>query len=162
MTNESIFRKLYANESLIMACLEIYQKLLSLVTFLRVYSNSKEISYLPWQNTYPNLKTTCHIKLKFFLQTKLRELTPCKISHICHCAFKVIELQYIALFVVIVSVIVPLFNFSQYFFSRLFCPVEKCGVTPHCLYCESLVDFKNFFKQTNPFQNIYSWPNNLI
>ena len=26
-----------------------------------------------WQNTYPNLKTTCHIKLKFFLWTKLLE-----------------------------------------------------------------------------------------
>ena len=26
--------------------------------------------YLPRQNTYPNLKTTCHIKLKFFLWTK--------------------------------------------------------------------------------------------
>ena len=29
--------------------------------------------YLPRQNTYPNLKTTCHIKLKFFLWTKLLE-----------------------------------------------------------------------------------------
>ena len=35
--------------------------------------NSKEVSYLPWQNTYPNLKTSCHIKLKFFLWTKLLE-----------------------------------------------------------------------------------------
>ena len=26
-----------------------------------------------WQNMYPNLKTTCHIKLKFFLWTKLLE-----------------------------------------------------------------------------------------
>ena len=56
-----------------MACLQIYQKLLLLVTFPRVHSNSKDVSYLPWQNTYPNLKTTCHIKLKFFLWTKLLE-----------------------------------------------------------------------------------------
>ena len=42
-------------------------------TFFRVHSNSKEVSYLSWQNTYPNLKTTCHIKLKFFLWTKLLE-----------------------------------------------------------------------------------------
>ena len=34
--------------------------------FSRVHSKSKEVSYLSWQNTYPNLKTTCHIKLKFF------------------------------------------------------------------------------------------------
>ena len=54
-----------------MACLQLYRKLLSLVTFLRVHSNSNEISYFPCQNTYPNLKTTCHIKLKFFLWTKL-------------------------------------------------------------------------------------------
>ena len=59
--------------SLIMACLQIYRELLSLVTFLRVHSNSKEVSYLSWQNTYPNLKTTCHIKLKFFFWTKLLE-----------------------------------------------------------------------------------------
>ena len=32
--------------------------------------NSKEVSYLPWQNKYPNLKTTYHIKSKFFLCTK--------------------------------------------------------------------------------------------
>ena len=29
--------------------------------------------YLSWQNMYPNIKTTCHIKLKFFLWTKLPE-----------------------------------------------------------------------------------------
>ena len=32
--------------SLIMACLQIYRELLSLATFLRVHSNSKEVSYL--------------------------------------------------------------------------------------------------------------------
>ena len=47
--------------------------LYSLPTFIRVYSNSKEVSYLSWQNTYPNLKYTCHIKLTFFLWTKLLE-----------------------------------------------------------------------------------------
>ena len=54
-----------------MACLQIYQELLSLATFLRVHSNSEEVSYLSWQKRHPNLKTTCHIKLKFFLWTKL-------------------------------------------------------------------------------------------
>ena len=39
--------------------------------FLRVHSNSKEVSYLPWQNKYPNLKTTYHIKPHFFLWTNL-------------------------------------------------------------------------------------------
>ena len=39
----------------------------------RVHSNSKEGSYLSWQNTYRNSKTTCDIKLKFFLWTKLPE-----------------------------------------------------------------------------------------
>ena len=56
-----------------MACLQIYQESLSLTTFLRVHSNSKDVSYLYRQNTYPNLKITCHIKLKFFLWTKLLE-----------------------------------------------------------------------------------------
>ena len=87
---KSIFQKLQANESLIIACLQIYRELLSLMTFLRVHSNSKEVSYLPWQNTYPNLKTTCHIKLNFlFWNWTHRKLNPWKISHICHCAFNV-------------------------------------------------------------------------
>ena len=56
-----------------MACLQIYRELLSLSTFHRVHSNSEEVSYLFWENTYPNLKTTRHIKLKFFLWTKVLE-----------------------------------------------------------------------------------------
>ena len=68
---KNIFCKLQANESLIMASLQIYRELLSLATFLRVHSNSNEVSYLSWQNMYPNLKTTSHIKIKFFLWTKL-------------------------------------------------------------------------------------------
>ena len=50
-----------------MACLQIYRELLYLTNFQRVHSNSKEVSYLSLQNAYPNLKTTCHIKLKFLL-----------------------------------------------------------------------------------------------
>ena len=56
-----------------MACLQICRELLLLAIFLRVHSNSKEVTYFPWQNTYPNLKTTCQIKLKFFLWTELLE-----------------------------------------------------------------------------------------
>ena len=56
-----------------LACLQIYRELLSLVTFFRVHSISEKISYLSWQNTYPNLKTSCYIKLKFLLRTKLQE-----------------------------------------------------------------------------------------
>ena len=41
--------------------------------FSQFHSNSREVSYLPRQNTYPNLKSTCHMKLKFFLWTKLLE-----------------------------------------------------------------------------------------
>ena len=68
---KNIFQKLSANESLIMACLQIYRELLLLATFLRVYSNSQEVSYLSWQNGYRNLKTNCHIKLKLFSWAKL-------------------------------------------------------------------------------------------
>ena len=56
-----------------MACSQIYRQLLSLTTFLRVHSNSKEVSYPFDKMRTPNLKTTCHIKLKFFLWTKLLE-----------------------------------------------------------------------------------------
>ena len=56
-----------------MAYLQIHRELLSVTTFLRVHSNSEEVSCLFWQNTYANLKTTCRIKLKFFLWTNLLE-----------------------------------------------------------------------------------------
>ena len=56
-----------------MTWLQIQRELLSLATFLRVHYNPKEVSYLSWQNTYPNLKTSCHIKLKCFMGTKLTE-----------------------------------------------------------------------------------------
>ena len=36
-------------------------------------SNSEEVPYLSWQNTYPSLKATCLIMLKFSLWTKLLE-----------------------------------------------------------------------------------------
>ena len=72
-----------------MACLQIYREWLSFTTFLWVHSDSKVVCYLSWQNTYPNLKTNCHIKLKkFFLKSTPRKLTPCKISHVCRCAFE--------------------------------------------------------------------------
>ena len=61
------------SKSLIMACIQNYRELVSLATFLRVHPNSKEVSYLSWQNLYPYLKTTCHIKLKIFLWTQLLE-----------------------------------------------------------------------------------------
>ena len=70
---KNFFRKLWANESLIMAWLQIYRELLSLATFLGVHSNSKGVSYLSWQNKYPSLKTASHIKLIFFLWAKLLE-----------------------------------------------------------------------------------------
>ena len=73
LTNEKHFPKTISQWEFDCAGLQIYRELLSLATFLRVHSNSKEVSYLSWQNTYPNLKTTYHIKLKFFLWTKLLE-----------------------------------------------------------------------------------------
>ena len=57
--------------------LQIYQVFLSVATFIRVCSNSKEVSYLSYQNTHPNLKTTCYNVLnKHFLENETpRELT---------------------------------------------------------------------------------------
>ena len=56
-----------------MACLQNLPRIIAAGEFSPSSSNSKEVSYLSWQNTTPNLKTTCHIKLKFFLWTKLLE-----------------------------------------------------------------------------------------
>ena len=73
MTNEKYFPKTISQWEFVMTCLQTHQELLSLTTFLQVHSNSKEVSYLSWQNIYPNSKNTCHIKLKCFLRTKLLE-----------------------------------------------------------------------------------------
>ena len=61
---KNIFRKLWANESLIMACLQIYQELLSLAIFLQVYIQTKI--------RYPTSLDKIRI-LTFFLWTKLLE-----------------------------------------------------------------------------------------
>ena len=47
---KDIFRKLSANKSLAMACLQNYREQMSFATFCQVHSNSKEVSSLPWQN----------------------------------------------------------------------------------------------------------------
>ena len=46
-----------------------------------------------WQNTYPNFKTTCHIKLKFFLWTKLLENLPLS-KYLVSVAAPLIYIQY--------------------------------------------------------------------
>ena len=45
-----------------------------LETFLWVQSNSKKVSYLPWQNQYPRLQTTCQIKPNFLWNKLLENL----------------------------------------------------------------------------------------
>ena len=74
------------------------EKLLSLMIFLRVCSNSKEVYYLSWQTTYPNLKTACHIKLKRFLWTLL--------------------LESLLLAKYLISITAPLTNLSKEFFKK--------------------------------------------
>ena len=70
-----------------MVCLQSYREYLSLATFRRVHSNSKEVSHQPWQNKYSDLKTTCHIKPKNFSKTP-GEVIPGEIPNICCCGFK--------------------------------------------------------------------------
>ena len=41
--------------------------------FSEFIQTQNEVSYLSWQNVYPNLKTTCHIRFRFFLWDKLQE-----------------------------------------------------------------------------------------
>ena len=40
------------------------------------------------------------------------------------------------------QLVVSIFIFCRYFFKR-FWPVEKCGVTPHCLYRDLFINFKD-------------------
>ena len=53
-------------------------------------SLDKRLLCLSWHKTYPNLKTTCHIKLKFFLRNKLLENLLLAKYLIYRCAFKAI------------------------------------------------------------------------
>ena len=74
LTNEKLYAKTvsqYEFDNGLFTNLKIIVALLA--TFLRVPSNSKEVSYLPYQNKYPDLKTTFHIKPKIFVGTKLPE-----------------------------------------------------------------------------------------
>ena len=66
-------KKMLWGRGWIMICLPNYREYMSLATFHRVDSKSKKVSFLPWWNKYSDLKTTCHIKPKFFLWTKLLE-----------------------------------------------------------------------------------------
>ena len=77
-----IFQKLKDNGILITIYLQICRELSNLPIFFRVHSNSKEVAYVSYQNTYPNLNTT-----SLTVNVTPKELTPCKISHICRCAF---------------------------------------------------------------------------
>ena len=74
MTNEKHFLKTISQREFNYGLFTNLPTTIAPHDFLRVYSNSKDVSYLSWQNTYPNLKTTCHIKLKCFLWTKLLEI----------------------------------------------------------------------------------------
>ena len=67
-----IFRKLEANKSLIMSSLQITKNKLSFGTLHRVNSNTREV-FTSWLNKYSKLKTSCHMKPKYFLWTKLLE-----------------------------------------------------------------------------------------
>ena len=73
MTNEQHFPKTISQREFDYSLFTNLSRILSPATFLRVHSNSKEVSHLSWQNTYPNLKTTCHMKLKLFLWAKFLE-----------------------------------------------------------------------------------------
>ena len=61
-----IFRKLQADKSLFMVCLQKILRILSLATFHRVYSNSKKVPDLHWQNSSCNSQAACHTKPKHF------------------------------------------------------------------------------------------------
>ena len=93
MINEKYFPKSIIQKELTNGLFINLSKITSLATFARVYSNSKEVSYLPWRRKYPNLKTTFHLQPKFFLWVKfLKNLLLAKylttVSHLaCTCAF---------------------------------------------------------------------------
>ena len=71
LTNEKHFPITIGHRSLIMACLQIYLKLLSLATFFRVHSNSKEVSYLSLEKI--RILTWILVVISVFLWTKLLE-----------------------------------------------------------------------------------------
>ena len=71
MTNEKHFSKTISQCEFDYDLFTNLPTIIAARNFLRIHSNSKEVSYLSWQNMYLNVKTTCHIELNFFLWTKL-------------------------------------------------------------------------------------------
>ena len=127
--------------------LQIYRQLLSLATFLRVHSNSIVVSYLSWQNRYPNLKTTCHIKLKFFLWTTILKNLLLAKYFISVAATLIIPLQ------ILFNV-----NFSIQIFTRSII-ILVSRYLQEALSINVIVAF-NFFSLTvnfTTFSNIFLW-----
>ena len=153
-----LFRKLYTNQSFIMVCLQNYQECMSLATFHRVQSNSKEIYYLPWQNKYSDLKTTCHLKPNFFLWTKLLEnfllakylkSVPVSLNKVCMSKYAFSRHQALK------SYGLHKFNYHVLCLTLLTC---LCIVDLILFYLQVLLDIIAFSLETrvvNPFQPIF-------
>ena len=70
LTDEKYFLKTVSQWEFDFGLFTNYFRLQRLLEFIQT---QKEVSYLSKQNNYDILKTTCHLKLKFFLWTKLPE-----------------------------------------------------------------------------------------
>ena len=81
MTNEKHFPKIISHWEFDFGLLTSLPRIIVARDFFRSSVKLKKLSFLSWQNTYPNLKTTYHIKLKLFLWTKLLELTYLSFFH---------------------------------------------------------------------------------
>ena len=71
MTNEKHFPKTISQWDFDYSLFTNLPRIIVTYDFSPSSFNSKEVSYLPWQKKYPNLKTTCHVNPKCFLWTKL-------------------------------------------------------------------------------------------
>ena len=73
MTNEKYFQETISKWELDHYLFTNFPRFIVVRDFSRSSFYSNEVSYLPWQNSYPNLKTACHIKQTFFLWVKILE-----------------------------------------------------------------------------------------
>ena len=161
MTNEKKFPKtisqwefdygLFINLPRIIVACDLFPSSFKLKRSILLFS--KEVSYLSWQSTYPNLKATCYIKLKFFWRTKLLE-NLLHATHLITIAATLILFLHISILTILVLILPLVFTnkseLQALLFSRLsanhlnkiFEALSKDRMTCLCLCCLHIVCYR--------------------
>ena len=89
-TCKVVFTIFWYHQIMVLTCWQNYREWLLLATYRQIHSNSRGVSYLPWQNKYSNLKTAVISSQIFCVNWTLRELAHCEIFISLYAALNII------------------------------------------------------------------------